>query len=391
LKFISTFGGFAAFLYIVNVSAEPMVRVRLFEKYDKIVISGNITVQTDQPFQGTKLTVENQGQNYTWTLEQEKGKVIDLSDFATNLEITGKNLTYNDLKLPETIRVIPLVQPGGKFSRFVVLGILELEKYLSGVLPGEMPLGWPLEALKAQLITARTYTLKQIENRKDENYDVDSTVRDQLFTYEAPLTDEKRKNLTAALESTKGMVLSDSKGEVVLANYHADCGGQTELAKNVWNFGIKGVAVSDYSCAVRSTGAWTYAISMNQLMKKIGSEVKLLGVKLAGIEPISSTTSGRVSLLSLNFADGTQKEILATRLRELIGYSLLKSTRFKTHVDGERVTFSGRGFGHGVGLCQWGAKDLAKSGKSFKEILGHYFPGLKIVSTGADALRPQSL
>lgn len=394
MKASSTFGGILLSCFCLvssrGFASEPQVRVRLFEKYDKLVIAGDVIVTADKPLVGKNLIIENQGKNYTWSLEQSSGKVIDLEDFSTPLNFSGKNLIYNNLKLPQKVSVVPVLQSNGKFSRFVILGILPLENYLAGVLPGEMPLGWPLEALKAQLITARTYTLKQIENRHDEIYDVDSTVRDQLFSYDTPMSEEKKKNLNLALATTRGMVLSNAKGDVVLANYHADCGGQTELAKNVWNYGIKGVAVSDYSCALRASGQWTFRISAERLLSKVKNEVAVSSSKLASIESVSSTSSGRVNILGLAFTDGSKSEIAATRLRELLGYSLLKSTRFEASVAGDQVTFWGRGFGHGVGLCQWGAKDLAKAGKSFKEILGHYFPGLKILSS-ASALGAQGL
>ncbi len=371
----------STFIFIgARVSAEDLVRVRLFEKYDRVVITGDIKVNAEKPLQGQRITIENQGPNYTWTLENANGRVIDLADHSTPLNFSG-SLTFNGMKLPDTVRIVSVLQPNGKFSRFVVIGILELERYLEGVLPGEMPLKWPLEALKAQLITARTYTLKQIENRRAELFDVDSTVRDQLYSSDIVLTEDRRKNLMTALEATRGMILGDNKGQVIMANYHADCGGQTELPKNVWNFGHRGVAVNDYSCAVRSTGQWTYAINSEQFLRKIKSEMGAVAVgKLASIESISSTTGGRVNLLALNFSDGRKIEILATRLRELLGYALLKSTRFEARVALDQILFSGRGFGHGVGLCQWGAKDLAKSGKTYREILGHYFPGLKIIT-----------
>lgn len=367
------------FLWTITSIAAPQVRVRLLEKYDRLILRGDITIDIENPLKGSRVTIENQGQNYTWTLETVDGKVTGLEDFSTPLNITGKNLSYENLKLPEHLRVLVVRQPSGKFSRFMALGLVELERYLAGVLPGEMPLGWPLEALKAQLITARTYTLKQIENRRRENFDVDSTVRDQLFSYEHVMDEGRRKTLTTALESTRGMVLNNTKGEVVLANYHADCGGQTELAKNVWNYGLKGVAVSDFACARRPSSQWTYAVSAQDLVKKLKPEVSVIPTgKLASIAPISSTDSGRINLLALNFSDGRRVEILATRLRELLGYSLVKSTRFTAKINAHEVLFSGRGFGHGVGLCQWGAKDLAKSGKNYREILNHYFPGLKI-------------
>ncbi|OQW47417.1 MAG: hypothetical protein A4S09_15325 [Proteobacteria bacterium SG_bin7] len=395
MKASSTFGGVILSFFLLISSRgyanEPQVRVRLFEKYDRVVVTGDVTVTTDRTLLGSRLTIENQGRNYTWSLEQISGKIIYLEDFSRPLSFSGKNLIYNNLKLPQKVTVVPILQSSGKFSRFIVLGVLKLESYLTGVLPGEMPLSWPLEALKAQLVTARTYTLKQIENRRNEIYDVDSTVRDQLFIYDAPMTDEKKKNLNLALEATRGLVLSNTKGDVVLANYHADCGGQTELAKNVWNYGVTGVAVSDYTCAFRPSGQWTFRISTQRLLNKIRSEVTApSSSKLASIELMSSTVSGRVNVLGFVFADGSRSEIMATRLRELLGYSLLKSTRFEAFLLGDQITFTGRGFGHGVGLCQWGARDLAKSGKSFREILAHYFPSLKILSA-ASALRTQSL
>lgn len=355
--------------------ADTQVRVRLFEKYTSFVITGQIQIFKDKLYLGQKLLLNVTPPKISWVLENEGQKVLDDVSFS-DLIVEGRNLFYNGLKLPQRLKILPVWQVG-KFSRYQILGLLELEDYLAGVLPVEMPMAWPVEALKAQAITARTYTLKQIDQRKNENYDVDSTVRDQLFVYDVAMTDAKRKNLQEALGETRGVVLRDSKGQLLAANYHSDCGGQTEVSHDVWSDGRKGVTVSDRSCAFRPRGEWTLRVSVSDLLRKIQTEFasQTLPRKLIQVDNVGHTSGGRVSQVRLAFAGGEMVMLPATKLRELLGYSDMRSTRFEARLFNDAVEFRGRGFGHGVGLCQWGAKDLARSGKSFESILAHYFPG----------------
>lgn len=371
------------FLHLISYSySADLVRVRLFEKYQGFTITGAVAIANGEKIlSGSKLNIEPEDSSYFWTLTNAQETYTGHVDLLANLNISGDHLMYNELKLPKSLKIVPVLQDTGKFSRFIVVALLELEQYLAGVLPSEMPLKWPIEALKAQAITARTYTLKQIENRRFENFDLDSTVRDQLFAYDLDLSDERKKNLNLALEQTRGQILSNGRGEPIMVNYHADCGGKTELPRNVWNYGKYGVAVSDSSCALRPDNEWSYSISLERLSQKLRAELGVSGfVKLASLKTLGETEGGRVSGLRLIFSNGSKYELFATRLREILGHSSFKSTRFSIKQIDQVVKFDGRGFGHGVGMCQWGAKDLAKAGKTYREILAHYFPGEKITT-----------
>src|SRR5690606_4190360 len=142
--------------------------------------------------------------------------------------IKGDNLRVNSRRVPSHILLYP------KNKSIDVIAVLDMEEYLKGVLPHEMPLVWPLEALKAQAVVARSFTMRQVESRKNNPYHLDSTVNDQMYKFDSSFTAQERDNLRKALEQTRDEILETSNGRTVRALYHADCGGQTEKASEVW-------------------------------------------------------------------------------------------------------------------------------------------------------------
>ncbi len=251
---------------------------------------------------------------------------------------------------------------------------IPLESYLMGVLPAEMPASWPLEALKAQVVASRSFVLSQSESRKHLEYDVESTIHDQVFkTENLNYTGKYRDKVVKALSETRGQViLEPSKGisptKIQKAYFHSDCGGSTESSFFVWRTDEPLMQVRDRGCPLAPKSKWELRVSN----KDLEDGLKLFGIK--NIQVVTKTPSGRNGTILVLLRNGEKELFLSETFRRLLGYNKLKSTLFDIAVvDGEYI-FTGKGHGHGVGMCQWGSRVLAGQGYDYKKILGHYFP-----------------
>jgi len=245
-----------------------------------------------------------------------------------------------------------------------------------GVLAGEMKNDWPLEALKAQAILARTYVLKFIET-KDSRYDgADiSTDIEEAQAYNAQAVND---NVRSAVDKTHGMVIS-ADGEYPYAWFHAHSGGKTELPSVALDYEGEdpqylGVVESrDSQDAPDDVKSWNVTFSADQLREAC----RKLGVvtgEIESIEVASTGESGRVKEFLIN-----GKAVSAPSLRIALGAAQLKSTLIDEIVfAGDEITFSGRGFGHGVGMSQWGAYGMAQEGYDAGGIITHYFQDVRI-------------
>lgn len=262
-------------------------------------------------------------------------------------------------------------------NELLVVNELDIEDYLAGLINSEISSNWPNEAVKAQAVAARTYALYQLSGttryKPSALYDLESTVADQVYH------GAHREDLRAyrGVRATTGQVLT-REGVVFPSFYHSTCGGYTEKAQNVW-VGMKGQSSGvDRFCRRSPYSAWFLRMPRDEFLT-ILTRAGVIGedklVVRISIEPFPD--SPRVDRLILA-TDGEPIAIKATELRRIIGYNRLKSTWFNVGFEGDQVVFAGRGFGHGVGLCQWGAKGMAEAGYSYKEILKHYYPDAEI-------------
>jgi stage II sporulation protein D len=256
-----------------------------------------------------------------------------------------------------------------KNGRLLVINELDIEEYLLGVIAAEIPHDWEFEALKAQAIASRTYALYQKRASGKRPYHILATVDGQVYSGR----NGERENSVRAVRETKGIVIVYG-GEAIPAFYHASCGGHTENAAELWGIDepyLKGV---DCECQeISRYGLWEKRISAARLATLLGRQgYRLNGI--TGIEMDSITPAGRVRQVTIRHT-GVTTFIPAETLRAAVGYSFLPSVFFEPALEGNEVVFSGRGLGHGVGLCQWGAKEMARRGFDFKSILSHYYPG----------------
>ena len=254
----------------------------------------------------------------------------------------------------------------------MVINELPLEDYLYGVLYHEISQKWPLETIKAQAIASRTFALYQIRINKDKLYDLTSDIFSQMY---GGATSEKGRT-NKGVDMTKGQVLT-YQGKIFPAYFHATCAGHTEDASQLWNIELeplKGVPC-DF-CKNSPHYKWEKVVDFSEIrdnLKKSGTPVK----EVKGISIAERNASGRVSKIIIQTDEG-EIPISGKDLRMLIGPNVIRSTNFTVESMFGMVQFTGLGWGHGVGLCQWGACGMAENGYDLKRIINHYYPSAEI-------------
>ncbi|MCM8796893.1 MAG: SpoIID/LytB domain-containing protein [Candidatus Omnitrophica bacterium] len=264
-----------------------------------------------------------------------------------------------------------------KSDTFTVVNAIELEDYVKGILYQESSHYWPMEALKVQAIVSRTYALYMTQVNKDRDYDLTNTVYSQL--YGGSSSERYRTNI--AVEKTRGVVLT-YRGKVFPAYFHASCGGYTEDASVLWNINIrplKGVVCG--FCRESPHYKWHYVLSLFQIRQKLKSKGYSIS-QINDIVLVDRDVSGRVKELKLVFTKNNFLKISAKDFREIIDPNGIRSTNFTLQIVGEDAVFEGFGWGHGVGLCQWGAYFMAKQGLDAEKILAYYYPGSDVIHIG---------
>jgi stage II sporulation protein D len=252
---------------------------------------------------------------------------------------------------------------------------VELENYLYGVLYHEVSHRWPIEVLKAQSIAARTFALHQREQSKLAPYDLRNDIYSQMY---GGKTSEKWST-TRAVNLTKGKVLVYNGG-LLPAYYHATCAGRTEDASNLWNIDLaplKGVECK--YCKDSPHYKWHKEISLWEIENRLKANDYNIG-KIASLNILSRNKSGRVDKLEIKGESGASLILTGKDFRQMIGPNDVRSTNFTISLKWEHAIFDGYGWGHGVGLCQWGAYGLGRRGKKAEEILKFYYPGTEIAT-----------
>jgi len=256
----------------------------------------------------------------------------------------------------------------------LVVDEMLLEQYLIGLINCEISSQWPMEAVKAQAVVARTFALFQKQARKNLLYHLESTVYDQVYGG----SDIEDSRAARAVEESRGEVVSYN-GNIIQAFFHSSCGGHTEASENVWSIKLPYLRGVECTYCMKSPSVlWEQALSF----KKIESLLRAGGYDVTGLQRIqvkSRYPSGRIEYLEIFSANGTVS-MPAVTFRKLIGYGVVKSTDFEVKLVDNDFIFVGTGYGHGVGLCQWGAKQRAEEGFSYREILSYYYPGTRVVN-----------
>lgn len=270
----------------------------------------------------------------------------------------------------------------------LLIGEMTMERYLSGVVEHEMPSSWPLEALKAQAVASRSYAFWKIKNNKNHKYDLRPSVLDQVF--QLPRQGEAKSlppKVEKALMETQGEVLVSPQQKVIKAYFHADCGGETISAQEAWGEqGASGGSVQDPYCQSRNS-EWSSLWNEQQIQQRLMREFVLpFPMQLKNIIVRREKLSQRAESVDFIFKNGVFKRVRAETVRRLMGYDKIRSTSFQIQAKNFGWEFLGRGFGHGVGLCQHGSRAMAASGAKYQTILKHYYPDTKILSIDRNVL-----
>jgi stage II sporulation protein D len=256
----------------------------------------------------------------------------------------------------------------------MVINKLDLEEYLYGVVPKEAPTQWEMAALRAQAIVARTYALYKRTRQANRDYDVAAQyIRDQH--YEGYGVEHART--TQAVNDTQGLVLT-CHGELIPAYYHAESAGYTENSEQVWS--------SPHPC-LRAVKApmhpaspylqWSASSSLQDIRAALVRQGYAMGA-IRLLEPIERSATGRITRLKISHKAG-ETVMRGSDFRLALGPEVIRSTRFTVQIRDGRAFFSGQGWGHGVGLCQWCSQEMAALGYDHEAILTHYYQGAKLV------------
>ncbi|MEJ2182667.1 MAG: SpoIID/LytB domain-containing protein [Nitrospirota bacterium] len=247
-----------------------------------------------------------------------------------------------------------------------IINEVPLEEYVEGVVTAESGKDWAYEALKAQAVVVRTYALYQKMQGAKRTYDVTSSVLHQLFKGQ-----NSDPAVAAAVRETRGQILVYD-GEPIAAYYHSTSGGRTELPEEVFGRSYPYLTSVKTDCSLSPYSFWTRRIPITEIEKALGkNNILELSIK-------SNTATGRVKEVAVRGNPSTLV-IEAKELRKKLGWKRLPSTDFTVKKEGDLMVFEGRGYGHGVGLCQWSALEMALKGKSYKDILSYFYPGTELV------------
>lgn len=260
---------------------------------------------------------------------------------------------------------------------------VKLDEYLCNVVSAEMPATFEQEALKAQAIVARTYTIYKILNKKHDNADIcdDSTCcqawiskDERLAKWEENQRESNWQKICSAVNETSGKIIT-YENKPIDAFFHSNSGGITEVPVNVW-----GGTGYPYLQSVETSGENTYTqyasevtLSQEELINKLKEKYSDISIDFTNSEDIKIleyTESTRVKTVKFG-----NHEISGVEARTLFG---LKSTNFEISRDGNNIKFSVKGYGHGVGMSQTGADSMAKNGSKAEDIIKHFYTGVEI-------------
>lgn len=260
---------------------------------------------------------------------------------------------------------------------------VNIDDYLCNVVSAEMPVDFEIEALKAQVIVARTYTIYKILNKKHENADIcdDSTCcqawiskEDRLARWEESKRENNWKKINDCVNSTKGKIITYNN-QPINAFFHSNSGGVTEIPVNVW-----GGTGYPYLQSVETSGEDAYnqyasevVFTQEELINKLKQKYSDISIDFSNeneIKILEYTESTRVKTVKFG-----NHEISGVEARTLLG---LKSTNFEITKDGDNIKFSVKGYGHGVGMSQTGADSMAKQGSTAEDIIKHFYAGVEI-------------
>lgn len=353
----------------------PLVEVGLVSGADSSTITG-VNKFTVDAGSGKSLGSYPKGTALTATA---KGKIIFLNGRRIGpaaylrASTTGGAFTVKGNTYRGDIKIIPSSWNSG----VTVVNDVALEDYVYGVVPYEVPYAWKPDALRAQAVAARTYAVYNKGRFASSGFDLTDDTRSQVYHG----VNGEQASTNQAVDDTRGEIIT-YEGKPIDALFSANGGGYTENSENVWgNFVpyLRGVPEEEHPVIDKP---WTVNIPITSLQSTLGigklKNIKLSHLKKGPMHVADRGISGRVLKIVFTGTGGT-RTVTGNRFQQLFG---LNSTLFDLNVKGKNVIVTGYGWGHGLGLTQWGAEAMAeKHGGDkdyYKEILKHYYTGVSI-------------
>ncbi|TMB09890.1 MAG: SpoIID/LytB domain-containing protein [Deltaproteobacteria bacterium] len=287
------------------------------------------------------------------------GKPVASAQFAGPLRLDGR-------ELPGRLEVF------SERGALVAVNSVDLEQYVAAVVASEIPPGWPAEALRAQAVAARTFAVAQkIAQGPGARAHLGASVLDQVYRNAA----RTPQPALDAARATAGEVLTWGAAPIA-AYFSASCGGRSESAEAAFHL-VPGTA--PYLRGGEPDGderGWTVRVPLAEITAAL-RKARRMHAEVRDIAVESRTASGRAQGLAVETSAG-RRPLPAVELRQLLGYSRLPSLLFEVASEDGVAVFRGRGNGHGVGLCQWGARARALAGATYRDILARYYPSAEL-------------
>jgi stage II sporulation protein D len=354
----------------------PIVRVAVARKVDGITLAVNSTTRIVDDATGEPLFRLGASESHRIVPISGGFKVGEAIVPAARVRIEPEKsgtVVINGIAYRGRMRLISARIDDRGFA-LTAVNIVNLEEYLCGVVGSEMPTRWPLDSLRAQAIAARTYAVYQLKTRpRAGDYDLTNGQECQVYTGLKKENDRVRR----VVVETRGLILTH-EWKVFQSYFHSTCGGGTVKAKDV--FGDPDIQpLSGAKCTFCESSpaySWSVTFTKDEIRKKLLAR----NIKVGPIEKImalNSDQTGRAINLTIYTPPGPIS-IDAYRFRLAVGSMKIKGTRMTITDAGDSVTFTGKGFGHYLGMCQFGALGMAQAGHNAARILSHYYPGSEL-------------
>jgi stage II sporulation protein D len=316
--------------------------------------------------------------------DTEGWRVLQLQAHRGRISVSNWGLELSQIEITPLARETALFV-GGKLYRgglevkgreggLMLVNRVDLEEYLYGVLPQEVPVGWEMATLRAQAIVARTYALYKRKANGTADYDVSAHyLQDQRYDgYGA-----EQPRATQAVNETRGLVLTCA-GALIPAYYHAESAGYTENSEDVWSSAhpcLRAVKADVYPASPYLQ--WSASLALPDIQAALLKSGNRVGA-VQRLEPLERSATGRILRLKITHAQGAVV-LRGTDFRMALGPEVIRSTRFTVEIRGGRALFNGQGWGHGVGMCQWCSQAMAELGYDYEAILKHYYRGAELI------------
>ena len=326
----------------------------------------------------TSDSVKISSQKHISITESETGKVLLNSDKGLTVNFSPEKVNRNliiesdnaELSVNGTAYRGSILLSNQSKSLFVINEV-SMRDYLISVVPSEIIPSWDMESLKAQSVASRTYAVYNISKKTKETYDLDSNTNSQMYKGIA----SENPRTTQAVNDTANIILVHDS-QPIEAFFHSTCGGRTIDAKYVWSSGdipYLHSAKCEY-CKESNHYTWETHLSVLQIRQALSKRYNGIG-KIQNI--VFKKKEGRVISASVKHSNGIIN-LTGNQFRLWIDPKTIKSLYFNSALQTDGLKLSGKGWGHGVGLCQWGSKGMADLGWTYDKILKYYYPNTQL-------------